>query len=118
MTLPGVLTRGDLYWVDFGPIVSSAPAKRRPAVVVQADSFNRSRLSTVVVAAITSNTGLAGFPGNLFLPAIVSGLSRDSVVNMTAIATVDRRDLVEHIGEVPDYLCAALDEGLRLVLGL
>ncbi len=112
------IAKGDLYWIDFGPVVSSAPAKRRPAVVVQGDHFNRSRLATVVVAAITSNTALATYPGNLFLPAVVTGLPRDSVVNVTALATVDRRAMVERIGSLPDTLIADLEDGLRTVLDL
>ncbi len=76
-----MVTKGDLYWLDFDPAVSSAPLKRRPAVVVQSDHFNRSRLSTVVVAAISSNTALADHPGNVFLPAATTGSPRDSVVN-------------------------------------
>lgn len=118
MTAFGLLARGDLYWVDLGRIVSSAPAKRRPVVVVQADEYNRSRLSTVVVAAVTSHTSLAAYPGNLFLPAAVTGLSRDSVVNVKALTTVDRRELIERIGDIPAYLRPQLDDGLRQVLGL
>lgn len=110
--------KGGLYWVDFGPVGSSAPAKRRPAVVVQADAYNQSRLATVVVAAITSNTALASYPGNVFLPGELVGLPRDSVVNVTALATVDRRDLVEAIGSVPPHLLPELDAGLALVLDL
>jgi mRNA interferase MazF len=110
--------KGELYWVDFGPINSSAPAKRRPAAVVQADDFNQSRLATVIVAAITSNTGLASYPGNVFLPAAVVGLPRDSVLNVTVLATVDRRDLIERIGELPNHLVAELNLGLGLVLDL
>lgn len=112
------IRKGELYWVDFGSVTPSAPARRRPAVVVQGDDFNRSRLATVVVAAVTSNTSLATYPGNLFLPASAAGLPRDSVVNVTAMATIDRRGLVERIGAVPEYLVPELDAGLALVLGL
>jgi len=108
--------KGDIYWVDLGPVLTSAPAKRRPAVIVQSDHFNRSRLATVVVAAISSNTALADYPGNVFLPAATTGLSRDSVVNVTALATVDTRALAERVGALPSYLLAELDDGLRLVL--
>ncbi len=112
------IRKGELYWVDFGPAVSSAPAKRRPAVVIQGDQFNQSRLATVVVAAVTSNTALASYPGNVFLPAAVVGLPRDSVANVTALATLDRRDLVERIGAIPEHLMVELDAGLALVLDL
>lgn len=110
--------KGELYWVDLGSVSSSAPAKRRPAVIVQGDDFNRSRLATVIVAAVTSSTSLASYPGNVFLPASAVGLPRDSVVNIAAMVTLARRDLIERIGAVPEYLMAELDAGLALVLGL
>lgn len=80
--------------------------------------MNRSLLATVVVAAVSSNTALANHPGNVFLPAASSGLPRDSVVNVTAIATIDRDALVEHITTLPDYLIREIGDGLRLVLDL
>lgn len=110
------LARGDLFWVDLGPALSSAPARRRPVVVIQGDEFNRSRLGTVIVAAITSNTALAAYPGNVFVPASATELSRDSVVNVTALATIDRDALLDRIGALPEHLVHDLDEGLRLVL--
>jgi mRNA interferase MazF len=110
------LARGDIHWLDFGPAHGSAPAKRRPAVIVQGDDFNRSLLSTVVVAAISSNTALADYPGNVFLAAATAGLPRDSVVNVTALATVDKSALGERISALPSYLLVELDAGVRLVL--
>src|ERR1035437_3666552 len=68
----------------------SRPAKRRPILVIQSDPFNVSRLSTTVAAVITSNTGLAAMPGNVLLPAAASGLPHDSVVNVTALMTLDK----------------------------
>lgn len=87
-------------------------------VVVQADAFTMSRLSTVLVAVLTSNTALAAMPGNVFLPASATGLPRDSVVNVTALATLDKGDLAERSGVVPTTLMADLDAGLRRVLSL
>lgn len=114
----GVVARGEIYWVDLGPTVTSAPAKRRPAVVVQGDHFNSSRLATVIVAAVSSNTALADQPGNVFLPASSTGLTKDSVLNVTALATIDKGDLIERVGAIPYYLLAEMDGGLRTVLGL
>jgi mRNA interferase MazF len=87
--------------------------------VVQHDDYNRSRLATTIVVVLTSNTGLAAMPGNVFLPSAVTGLSKDSVVNATALVTVDRRELdARPVGAVPDHVMAEVDEGLRRVLGL
>lgn len=113
-----VIQRGAIYWADLGAVASRAPAKRRPVLVVQSDAFNRSRLGTVVVVAITSNTDLAAYPGNVFLPATLSNLPRDSVVNVTALATLDREDLDERIGKVPGTLMSDVNAGMRLALAL
>lgn len=113
-----MIARGAIHWVDLGQPVSSAPAKRRPAVVIQDDRLNRSGLSTVVVALLTSNTAAAEFPGNVFLPRSATGLTKDSVLNVTQVVTRDKADLGEPIGEVPSYLMDEVEAGLRLVLHL
>jgi mRNA interferase MazF len=113
-----VIERGTILWADLGPTVGSRPAKRRPVLVVQADAYNASRLNTVLTAVITSNTSMAALPGNVFLPALATGLPRDSAVNVTALATLDRNDLEDVVGRVPAALMQEVDRGLRRVLGL
>jgi mRNA interferase MazF len=110
--------RGELYWADLGEPRGSAPALRRPVVVVQAEPYNRSRLATVVVAVLTTNQRLAAMPGNVLVPASLSGLPADSVVNVTQLMTIDRKDLEECIGSVPLWLMDEVDRGLRRVLAL
>ncbi len=110
--------RGVVYWADLGPAVGSRPAKRRPVLVIQADTFNESRLATVLVVVISSNTALAAMPGNVFLPAAATGLPRDSVVNVTAVVTLNKSDLDSQVGYVPDSLLHEVDRGLRRVLDL
>lgn len=113
------MTRGDIVWVDLGEPSGSAPAKRRPVLIVSAAAFNRSRLATVLAAALTSNTAMAAHPGNVFLPAAATGLPKDSVVNVTQLVTIDRQDIDgQRAGEVPTYLMTDVDAGLRLVLDL
>ena len=90
-----MIERGGIYWADLGGPAGSRPAKRRPVLVVSADPYNESRLATIVALAITSNTDLATMPGNVFLPGAVTGLPRDSVVNVTAVVTLDKVDLAE-----------------------
>lgn len=113
-----MIERGTIHWADLGPATGSRPAKRRPVLVIQADAYNASRLSTVLTAVITSNTALAAMPGNVFLPAAATGLPRDSTVNVTALATLDRHDLEDLAGHVPAALMQDVDRGLRRVLGL
>ena len=64
-----MITRGSVCWADLGEPDGSGQARWRPVLVVQADPFNASKLATIVAAVITSNTGLAAMPGNVFLPA-------------------------------------------------
>jgi mRNA interferase MazF len=113
-----VIQRGDLYWIDLGEETGSRPARRRPVLIVQANPYNASRLNTTLAVVVTSNTSLAAMPGNVFLPASATGLPKDSVVNVTAVVTVDKDDLTEAAGRVPDYLMDDIDRGLRRVLAL
>ena len=113
-----MITRGALCWIDLGPVKGSAPAKRRPVLVIQSDEFTSSTLGTILVAVVTSNTRLAMMPGNVFMPASATGLSRDSVVNVTALATVDKTDLSAPVGWAPSHLLQEVDRGLRLTLAL
>ena len=81
-----VIQRGEIWWADLPEPRSSEPGFRRPVLVVQADSFNRSRIQTVLVAVITSNLDLADAPGNVAVAARSSGLPRDSVVKAVTAA--------------------------------
>lgn len=112
-----MIERGSIYWAYLGA-VGSRPAKRRPVLVISATAYNRSRIATVLAAVVTSNTSLAAMPGNVFLPAAASGLPRDSVVNVTALVTLDKSDLAEHVGNAPGALLDEMDRGLRRVLNL
>ena len=110
--------RGSICWADLGEARDSKPAKRRPVLVIQSDPFNASRLNTTIAAIITSNTALATMPGNVFLPAVTSGLPKVSVVNVTALVTLDKADLEAPAGHLPSSLMHDVDRGLRRVLGL
>jgi len=112
------IQRGEIWWADLAAPRRSEPGYRRPVLVVQADSFNRSRIQTAIVAVITGNLELADAPGNVLLPARSTGLPRDSVVNVSQLLTLDRSFLTEHAGTLPPRLQGSVDEGLRLVLEL
>jgi mRNA interferase MazF len=110
--------RGEIWWADLPEARRSEPGFRRPVLVIQADSFNGSRIQTVIVAIITRNLDLADAPGNVLLPAHSSGLPCDSVINVSQVLTLDRGFLVEHVGALPVRLQNSVDTGLRLVLHL
>src|SRR3984957_20146913 len=106
------IQRGGIWWADLPEPPRSEPGYRRPVLVVQADTFNRSRIQTAIVAAITSNVELAEAPGNVLLPARSAGLPPDSVVNVSQLLTLDRRFLTEHVGTLPPRLQRSVDEGV------
>lgn len=113
-----VIERGAVCWVDLGEPAGSAPAYRRPAVVVQSDRYNRSRIATLVVLPFSSNTDLARHPGNVFVPAVASGLPIDGVANVSQPMTVDRSAVDGTETVLPAYLVDEIDAGLRRVLDL
>jgi mRNA interferase MazF len=102
------IQRGEIWWADL-PEPASPSGDRRPVLVVQADSFNHSRIQTVIVTVVTSNLELANAPGNILLPARSSGLHRDSIVNVSQVLTLDRSFLVEHVGTLPARLQGSVD---------
>ena len=112
-----VISQGDVCWADLAEPVGSAPGFRRPVVVVQSDSFNRSRISTIVCVPLTSNLRLADMPGNVLLSATVTGLPKDSVANVSQPVTVDRDILTAAVGKLPDAKFEIVLYGIDVVLG-
>lgn len=112
-----MIRQGEVYWLHFGPPQGSAPAGRRPALVVQHDRFNASAISTTVVAAITSNLRLGGMPGNVRLQSGEAGLPRASVVNISQIRTIDQTRLGDRVGVVGAAKLREVLKGLALLLG-
>lgn len=112
------MRRGEVWWATLPDAVGSMPGYRRPVLIAQADSFNRSRIQTVIAVVLTSNQRLAAAPGNVLLTAEDSGLAKDSVVNVSQVITVDRSMLTEKVGQVHATDMAAVDRGLRLALAL
>lgn len=113
-----MISRGSIWWADLGPPDAHRPARRRPVLVIQANSFNSSRVGTTVVAVITSNTRLATMPGNVYIPAGAAGLAKDSVVNVTSLVTLNKTELEDETGTLPAALMYDVDRGLLAVLGL
>ena len=94
------------------------PGYRRPVLVVQADSFNVSKINTVIVLALTSNLRLAKAPGNVLIKARQSQLPRDSVINVSQILTLDKNFLTDVVGAVNSRIMNRVEDGMRLVLSL
>lgn len=112
------MKRGEIWWATLPAPTGSEPGYRRPVLVVQSDVFNASRIDTVVVLSITSNSRLAAAPGNVELTSRQSKLPRASVVNVSQLSTLDRRALTERVSALSPGMLAHVDRGLRLVLSV
>ena len=113
-----MIRRGQVWWVDFGEPRGSEPGFRHPALVLQRDEVNASKLATVVVCVLTSNKAMAAAPGNTLLSKRYTGLPRDSVANASQIAMLNKTDLETLAGTLPRHLLDKVDEGLRWFLHL
>ena len=113
-----MIRRGEIWWASLRDPEGSEPGFRRPVVVVQSNVFNETRINTVVVLSITSNLLLAAAPGNVVCRRRETGLPRESVINVSQAATVNKARLTQRIGKLPGSLMQQVESGLRLVLGL
>jgi mRNA interferase MazF len=111
-----VINQGDVYWVDLDDPLGSGCGYCHPHVVVQNDVFNRSRIQTVVVCALTSNLKRAEAPGNVLLEPGEANLPKQSVVNLSQIFTVDKAQLAEKVGTLGPSRVREVLDGIRLLL--
>ena len=110
--------RGDIYYADLSPVVGSEQGGVRPVLIIQNDTGNRYS-PTVIAAAITSQTGKAKLPTHIDLPVDHScGLSRDSVVLLEQVRTLDKKRLREHMGRVDDQVMRKVDNAIAVSFGL
>ncbi len=111
-----VINQGDVFWVELGKPSGSAPGYRHPHLVVQNNLFNRSRINTVVVCALTSNLKRARAPGNMLLSRGEANLPKRSVVNISQIVTVDKTYLREKIGALSPQRMKEVLNGIHLLI--
>ena len=112
------MNRGEVWWASIAEPAGSGPGFRRPVLIVSDDTFNGSKIATVIAAVITSNLRLAEAPGNIRLPAGKAGLSKASAVNVSQLITLDKRLLTSRAGKLPRDQMESVNRGLRLVLNL
>jgi mRNA interferase MazF len=112
------MIRGDIWWADFGIPFGSEPGFRRPVLIIQSDSYNKSQLNTVVVIPLTTNLFLENAPGNYLIEKEESGLSKDSVIVVSQIYAIDRHRLVEHASTIPKMILNEVEYGIKMVLGI
>ena len=112
------MIRGEIWWADLGIPFESEPGFKRPVVVIQDDYFKRSKIQTVIVASITTNLNILEAPGNALVEKEETGLSKNGVVNISQISTIDKRRLTEKVCVLSQSSLAEIDYGLKLVLNL
>jgi mRNA interferase MazF len=112
-----VVAQGDVFWADLPLPAGSEPGFRRPVVVVQGDAFNESAIATVVCIPLTSNLAWAEAPGNVLLPRRNTGLSKESVANVSQIITIDREFLARRVGKISRRQLHLVLRGIDTLLG-
>lgn len=112
-----VISQGEIWWTDLREPTGSGPGYRRPVVIVQCDALNQSRMSTVVCVPLTTNLKWADAPGNVLLAARATGLSKESVANVSLIVAVDRRQMTECVGKLPRRQMELVLAGIDTILG-
>jgi mRNA interferase MazF len=112
-----VISQGEIWWADLAEPAGSGPGLRRPVVVVQGDALNRSRIGTVVCVPLTSNLRWAEAPGNVALPARITGLPKDSVANVSLIVALDRSLLTDRAGKLARAKLELILAGIDVILG-
>jgi len=111
-----VISQGEVWWAELDAPRGSAPGFRRPVVVIQSDDLNHSQIATVVCVPLTSNVKWALMPGNVHLPARVTGLPKNSVANVSQIVTIDKRLLTDRAGKLPAAKLDLIFSGVEVVL--
>jgi mRNA interferase MazF len=111
------VAQGEIWWAELPEPAGSGPGFRRPVVVVQGNSLNRSRIATVVCVPLTSNLVWDGAPGNTLLRAKVTGLPKDSVANASQIIAIDQSFLAERVGPLAPKQLTQILHGIDVVLG-
>jgi len=109
--------RGDIFYADLSPVVGSEQGGTRPVLIVQNDTGNK-HSPTVIAAAITSQTGKARLPTHITLTGSNYGLSKDSVILLEQVRTIDKRRLREHMGRLDETLMNQVDNAIAVSFGL
>ena len=112
-----IVKRGDIFYADLSPVVGSEQGGTRPVLIVQNDTGNR-HSPTVIAAAITSQTNKAKLPTHIELSGRSAGLTKDSVVLLEQIRTIDKRRLREHMGRLDETMMNRVDTAIAVSFGL
>ena len=112
-----IVKRGDIFYADLSPVVGSEQGGTRPVLIVQNDTGNK-HSPTVIAAAITSQTNKAKLPTHSELAGTNCGLTKNSVVLLEQIRTIDKRRLREHMGRLDEGMMNRVDTAIAVSFGL
>jgi mRNA interferase MazF len=112
------MTRGELWWADFGIPFGSEPGYKRPVFIIQNDFFNNSKINTTIVIPLTTNLILAGAPGNILITKRESKLKKDSVLTISQIEVIDRQRLLEKITKFDRTIIEKIENNILFILGI
>jgi mRNA interferase MazF len=112
------MTRGELWWADFGVPFGSEPGYRRPVIIIQNDFFNNSKINTTIVIPLTTNMILADAPGNIVITKRESNLKKDSVITISQIEVIDRQRLIEKITKIDKTIIEKIENNILFILGI
>ena len=117
MTMDGIVRRGDIFYADLSPVVGSEQGGTRPVLIVQNNMGNK-HSPTVIAAAITSQMNKARLPTHIELIGPEVGLTKNSVVLLEQIRTIDKKRLREHMGRLDDETMEKVDNAIEVSFGL
>jgi len=112
------MTRGELWWADFGIPFGSEPGYKRPVLIIQNDFFNNSKINTTIVIPLTTNLILADAPGNILITKRESKLKKDSVITLSQIEVIDRQRLIEKITKLDRSIIERIENNILFILGI
>jgi mRNA interferase MazF len=112
------MTRGEIWWVDYGIPYGSEPGYRRPVIIMQNDFFNNSKIKTTVVVPLSTNLLLADVPGNIFISKKDSKLTKDSVILISQTGVIDKKRLIEKIEKINNDIMSKIENSIIFILGM
>jgi len=112
------MLKSEIWWANLPKPRISEPDYKRPVLIIQSDSFNKSKINTVICAVITSNILLAKAPGNIHLKKAESKLPKESVINVSQIITIDKSLLSKYVSTLNKELVKRIDYGIKIALDI
>lgn len=112
------MLKGEIWWAELPSPRGSKPGKKRPVLIIQADTFNRSAINTIICVVITSNTILSNAPANILLEKTNSKLAKTSVINFSQIITLDKSYFTDFVSMLPKQIITKVNSSIKLILEL